>query len=307
MDVLADVLSLTRLENATLCSAGFVAPWGLRFAAADRTTFHILSRGSCWLLPTWGDAPIRLSQGDVVLVTDGSGHALADHPGTPVTDYGKMWDPDHREPNKETATLFCGAFYFEQDGPHPILSLLPPVIHLTAERAEHYPDLQAVVTLLMHEASRREPGAKTIIGRLIDVLFVYIVRTWLDKEPDHGTGWIGALVDPQIGRALALIHEKPQHRWTVEGLAEATSMSRAAFAKRFRDLVGESPMAYVRRWRMDLAAKLLRDTDHSIGQVATRVGYDSETTFNRMFRESRGVSPGRYRDRAPAPAVRMHE
>ena len=137
-------------------------------------------------------------------------------------------------------------------------------------------------------------------GGIIDVLFVYVVRAWMQEEPEHSASWIGALRDAQIGKALALIHETPQRRWSVERLAEATAMSRAAFAKRFRDLVGESPMAYLRRWRMDLAAKLLRDTDDSVGRVATRVGYDSETTFNRTFRESRGISPGRYRDRQSA-------
>jgi len=305
MDVLADVLALTRLENATLCSAGFVAPWGLTFEPAKRATFHIVSRGGCWLLPADGSTRLRLNQGDVALVTDGSGHALTDSPRTAAKHYGKLYEPGHQEPDRDTATLFCGAFYFEQDGPHPILSLLPGVIHLPADTARAHDDLQAVVQLLMREATRKGPGSKTVIGRLIDVLFVYIVRAWIQEEPEHRASWIGALRDPQIGKALALIHESPQRRWSVERLAKATSMSRAAFARHFRELVGESPMAYLRRWRMDLAAKLLRDTDDSVGRVASRVGYDSETTFNRTFRESRGTSPGRYRSSAisrPDPA-----
>jgi len=305
MDVLAEVLAVTRLTNTTLCSASFDAPWGLYFEPANRATFHVVGRGSCWLIPDGGGDPVRMNQGDVALMPHGAGHSLADRRDTPMEHYGvyqKALPRSTVEPGcggavGDTATLFCGAYQFEVDGPNPILSLLPPVIHLPADRAQGDHDLQAVVQLLMRESRGAAHGAKTVVTRLMDVLFVYVVRAWLKEQPERGAGWIGALRDPQIGRALSLIHESPQGRWTLEMLAGEVSMSRAAFAKRFTTLVGEAPMTYLRRWRMDLAAGLLREAEGSVGWVANKVGYESETTFSRTFRRSRGVPPGQYRAR----------
>ena len=301
--MLAEVLAVTRLTNTTLCSASFAAPWGLCFEPANRATFHIVSRGACWLLRSDGGDPVRMNQGDVALMTHGAGHSLADHPDTPMEHYGvyqKALPRSTLEPGQggevgDTATLFCGAYYFEQDGPNPILSLLPSVIHVPADRAKGDHEIQAVVQLLMQESTGPAPGAKTVVTRLMDVLFVYVVRAWLKEQPERGAGWIGALRDPQIGRTLSLMHEAPQRRWTLHLLATEVSMSRAAFAKRFSALVGEAPLSYLRRWRMDLAARLLREAEGPVGWVADKVGYDSETTFSRTFRRSRGVSPGRYR------------
>ena len=290
MDVLADVLAVTRLANTTLCSERFAAPWGLVFEPAHRATFHIVSRGSCWLLSGTGSNPLRMHQGDVVLLAHGSGHALANHPDTPTEHFGTYGGTlKSGPPEGDAVDLFCGAYYFEQDGPNPILSLLPPVIHVPADRAQGDHDLQAVVQLLMRESAEPAPGSQTVITRLMDVLFVYVVRTWLKEQPERAAGWIGALRDPQIGRVLSIIHAAPEKRWTVESLAKEVSMSRAAFAKRFTTLVHEAPQTYLRRWRMDLAARLLRETERSVGWVANQVGYESETTFSATFRRSRDM------------------
>jgi len=298
MDVLADVLAVTRLANTTLCSERFAAPWGLVFEPASRATFHIVSRGSCWLLPGADSDPVRMHQGDVVLLARGLGHALADHPDTPAEHFGTYGGTlKSGPPEGDTVALFCGAYYFELDGPNPILSLLPPVIHLPADRAQRDHDLQAVVQLLMRESADPAPGSQTVITRLMDVLFVYVVRTWLKEQPERAAGWIGALRDPQIGKVLSMIHAAPQQRWTVDLLAKEAFMSRAAFAKRFTTLVQEAPQTYLRRWRMDLAARLLRETEGSVGWVANQVGYESETAFSATFRRSRAVAPGRYRAR----------
>jgi transcriptional regulator GlxA family with amidase domain len=134
-----------------------------------------------------------------------------------------------------------------------------------------------------------------VLPRLIDTLFVYIVRAWLRDQPEGSCGWLGALRDPQISKALSLIHERPQEPWTVEALARAVAMSRAAFAKRFAELVGEPPLAYVTRWRMDIAAKLLRESRETVARIAGRVGYVSETAFAKAFRRRRQLAPGAYR------------
>jgi len=297
MDVLADVLAVTRFGNTYLGHSTFAPPWGFEIKPAKSATFHIVSRGSCWLLPESAIEPIRLNQGDVALMAHGAGHALLSHPDSPVEDYAKVANVQRKDEHQsdDSTDLFCGAYHFEQDALHPLLSLLSPVIHLPADQALRDDELQTVIRLLMRENCRPDPGSKAVKQQLMNVLFVYIVRAWLTKQPECKAGWLGALRDPQVGKALALIHETPQQRWTVDLLAKAVSMSRAAFAKRFSLLVGEAPLTYVTRWRMDLAANLLRESNAAIVSVAARVGYESETAFSKTFRKSRGIPPGQYR------------
>lgn len=161
------------------------------------------------------------------------------------------------------------------------------------------PYLQALLArLLAREARGESVGSELVIPRLIDSLLVALIRSWLDSQPLHSIGWFGALRDPQVGRALGLIHQAPQHRWTVAELATRVGQSRAAFARHFVNLVGEPPMAYVTRWRVNLAAKRLRSTGDSIEAIAEDVGYDSPTAFGKAFRKHFGHTPGRYRHRA---------
>ena len=302
MDVLAEVLAVTRLANSTLCSESFVGPWGLVFAPSNRATFHIVIRGGCWLLPGSGLDAIQLNQGDVALLPHGTGHTLTDQPDTSNQHFRHYGTPPAARdgPRQDTTTLFCGGYHFEQDGVNPITSLLPPIVHLPADSACGDRDLQDVVHLLMRESAKRAPGGSTVVARLMDVLFVYVVRAWLQVQPQHAAGWIGALRDPQVGRALAMMHEAPRQPWTVESLASAVDMSRATFAKRFTAMVGDPPLTYLRRWRIELAARLLRESDQRVGSIANQVGYDSATTFSRTFRQNRGLAPGEYRKRVVA-------
>ncbi|MBL1274624.1 MAG: AraC family transcriptional regulator [Ectothiorhodospiraceae bacterium] len=299
MDVLADVLAVTRFGNTTLCQAEFTAPWGIQFEKERRATFHIVSRGSCWLIPGKEAKPIQMMQGDVALVVHGEGHILADSPETPVQHYltavKKVCSVESAESN--STVLFCGAYHFEQDGAHPLLSLLPPVIYLSADQAQSDESLRSLVRMLMRERcqSSSGPGSSAIISRLSDVLFILVVRAWLAKQPECSAGWLGALRDPHIGKILSLVHATPQQSWSVASLANEVSMSRAAFSKRFSHLVGVAPLTYIRRWRMDLAARLLRESTTSVARVAEQVGYESETSFSKTFRQSRGHSPGSYR------------
>jgi transcriptional regulator GlxA family with amidase domain len=138
----------------------------------------------------------------------------------------------------------------------------------------------------------------TVTARLVDVLFIQIIRGWLEQQPEGSAGWLGAVRDPQVGRALALMHGEPRRDWTVESLAAEVACSRATFARRFRELVGEPPLVYLTRLRMDVAARLLRDGELSLATIAERVGYGSEFAFNRTFHRVRGVPPGRYREQA---------
>lgn len=316
MDVLSNVLNVTNLATIVLGTREFLPPWGLQIDGIDKSTVHIVRRGSCWL--RHGDAdPIKLNAGDVVLLANGGAHSLSsDREARDLEPYPQAVARSHNnvvpslhgrpDPSAEATVLQCAGYQFSQEGAHPLLALLPPVIVIPADQANSDSELQTLLRLLTQEATRRDVGTDLVLPRLIDTLFVYVLRTWLRDQPEGSAGWLGALRDPQIRKALSLIHESPQVPWTVESLAQQAAMSRAAFAKRFMDLVGEPPLAYVTRWRMDLAAKMLRESREPVARIAGRVGYLSETAFAKAFRRRRKMPPGAYRyQRAAVPNVKL--
>lgn len=305
MDVLSNVLQVTNLATIVLGWREFLPPWGIAVGELDRSAVHIVRRGSCWL--RYGDAePIRLNTGDVVLLPNGGDHTLSSERDVRNPEpYSQAIARSHNnvvpslrgrpDPAAESTILQCAGYQFSQEGAHPLLTLLPSVVHMTADAVNGDSELQLLLRLLTQESTRREAGTDLVVPRLIDTLFVYIMRAWLRDQPEGAGGWLGALRDPQIRRALSLIHESPQVPWTVESLAHAAAMSRAAFAKRFTDLVGEPPLAYVTRWRMDIAAKMLRESREPVARIASKVGYLSETAFAKAFRRRRKMPPGAYR------------
>lgn len=304
MDVLSDVLRVSALGNAILNRSELLAPWGLEVGVEVQAAIHVVQRGVCWLRVA-KRAPLRLGPGDVVLVPRGTVHALVDDPRTPAEPFERALERMRARRARrrgarpeDTSVLVCAEIKFDQAEPHPLMTVLPPIIHVPAEAADGDGGLQAVVRILAREAQGDRMGAELVVPRLIDTLLVFVVRRWLEQQPVESAGWLGALRDPEIGRALALVHEEPSHRWTVDGLASRVAMSRAAFARRFTSLVGESPHAYVTRWRMNLAARLLRTTSMSAERIATEVGYESPTAFNVAFRRHLAMSPGRYRKAA---------
>ena len=287
------------------------APWGQRFPAAlGSASFQVILQGSCWLSPPSG-APIGLSAGDVVFFSHGHGYGLADSPATPMAE--PTCDPlEDAElfasasvggPEQGTVTVtLCGGYQLDPGRAHPILAHLPDVIHLPAHPG-HRPELRAAVDLLGSEIHQPRLGADTIVPALLDMLLLYILRTWVDEQPANGaaTGWSAALRDPATGAALHAIHSDPSLPWTVEMLGRHAGLSRAAFSHRFRTLVGQPPLTYLTWWRMTLGARLLRTSDAPVGQVATRAGYRSEFAFANAFKRAYGTSPGRYRRRTRLP------
>lgn len=321
MDVLSNVLSVTSLATSALGSREFVAPWAIQIDAPKESAVHIVRRGTAWLR-VGNDEPLRLNTGDIALLAGGHRHALSSEREPrefePVTQAiarahnNVVPSLRGRTDTADSTVIQCAGYGFSSDGfspegAHPLLSLLPPVIVVRANRADEDAELQLLLRLLSLEATRRDAGVELVMPRLIDTLFVYLLRVWLRDQPEGAAGWLGALRDPQIRKALSLIHESPQAPWTVESLARQAAMSRAAFAKKFMDLVGQPPLAYVTRWRMDLAAKLLRESREPVARIASRVGYLSETAFAKAFRRRRKMPPGAYRSqrlrRAKAPAA----
>jgi AraC-like DNA-binding protein len=304
MDLLADILSVTRLGHTLLNQSELLPPFGLEIASTFKAAVHVVHRGACWVRIDGERRPTRLAAGDVVLVPRGIRHVLADEPDRAAEPYERAllrmrrrFEPGRACESDQSVMLLCAEYEFEKDSPHPLLASLPKMIHLRGDTARKDPSIERLVELLLTEAKQRRSGADLVVPRLVDTLLVFIVRTWLSMQPKDTGGWLGALRDPTVGRALSLIHEAPERSWTVELLAKQVGQSRAAFARKFVELVGEPPLAYVTRRRIDLAASLLRSGDETAERIAELVGYASPAAFGKAFRRHMQVSPGAYRNR----------
>ncbi|GHB05856.1 AraC family transcriptional regulator [Streptomyces chryseus] len=311
MDILTEALASMRTGHPASVRTNGRAPWGLRLPPVAGAGFHVVLYGTCWLVPL-ADAsphlkPIPLNPGDVIFLRDGRGHILADHPSTPAEEF----EAEHYQGGSPIGavtiggqgaetSLLCGNYHLDQGHPHPLVRQLPEVIHLPTRHGRH-PELSAAVQLLGTELENPRIGSDGIVPTLIDSLLLYILRAWLDDQPPAAAqGWAAALGDSAVAPALSAIHAAPSAQWTVESLAGRAGLSRAAFARRFAALVGEPPMAYLTRWRMTTAARLLRETDAPLTTVAARTGYGSEFAFAKAFKREYGRAPGVYRREARA-------
>ncbi len=272
---------------------------------AQCARFHIILDGQLWLRTGSGD-PIELTRGDLVALPHGDGHSLFDAPTSATRSLPELLREKKGKDRLRVggegakATFWSGRIEFEDSRGNPLLAVLPRVIILRGELAKSVQWLEPTLAILSSESCSERPGSQTVVSRLADVIFIQIVRGYLNSLGGEGTGWLPALADPQVGAALALVHQSPERDWTVQELAQRVAMSRSAFAARFTRMVGEPPLHYVTRWRMQRAAALLRDGQASIAQVAEAVGYESEAAFSKAFKRAMGVAPGAYR-RATRP------
>jgi AraC-like DNA-binding protein len=308
-DVLTSVMDAVRLRSRVFCRSELRAPWGMALKRSDYAHFHVIERGGAWLRIE-GEEPVALAGGDLVVVPRGTGHTLTDSLATKARPLAEMAGRRSSEAGgclvmrgggegAETQ-LVCGSFRFERRDAHPLLELLPPLIHLRPAETAAAEWLEATLRFLAWETREAKPGTETIVSRLTDVLFVQVLRAWIESLPEGRGGWMGALRDRQIGAALAQVHRSPERDWTNASLAEAVGMSRSRFAARFTALVGEPPLAYLSRWRLETAAGLLKDGTLGLAEIAARVGYESEAAFSKAFRRRFGAPPGAYRRRAAA-------
>ncbi|MFF3068267.1 AraC family transcriptional regulator [Kitasatospora sp. NPDC057904] len=309
MDILTEALGSMRTAHPASVRTEGRAPWGLRLPPVMGAGFHVVLHGTCWLVPQDGRAePLMLDTGDVVFMRDGRGHVLADHPDTPALD-ASAYRVEESLPigtlslgggDGARTSLLCGSYHLDQGRPHPLVRQLPELIHLASGRGSH-PELDAAVRLLGAELERPRIGSAGIVPALVDALLLYILRAWFEAQPPAtAAGWAAALGDSAVAPALAAIHGAPATAWTVEALAGRSGLSRAAFARRFSSMVGEPPMAYLTRWRMTTAARLLRESDAPLTAVAAQAGYGSEYAFAKAFKREYGRAPGGYRREARA-------
>jgi AraC-like DNA-binding protein len=307
-DPLGGALHHVRMSGAFYCRTELTAPWGLTLPALpEYMWFHIVISGSLDLEA--GGEPVTLRAGDLAVVTHGEGHVLRSEPGAtapliPELDREEVSDRYEilrHGGGGEATLLLCGAVRFDDPAARHFVAALPDLIRIEAPRAPQLERLQGTLALIAAEAMHPRPGGEAVITRLADVLVIQAIRAWLETDPGARTGWLGALRDPRIGRALALIHADPAHPWTVATLAREVAMSRSAFAARFTELVGEPAMQYVTRFRMQVAMNALRDDGATVGQLASRLGYRSQAAFARAFKREVGVPPGAIKRRPREP------
>jgi AraC-like DNA-binding protein len=240
--------------------------------------FHVVTAGQCWL-EVEGANSCHLRPGDLALVPHGEGHRLVGAAGVTAV---KLFDSprelvsDRYEILRhggggESTTVICGVVRW----------------------------IQSTLRFMAAEARELRPGGETVITRLADILVIQAIRSWIARDPAAQTGWLGALRDQQIGRAIALVHRDPARNWTVASLAMAVGMSRSAFAARFSQLVGEPAVRYVTRWKMHAALMWLKEENAALSEIASRLGYESEAAFSRAFKRFVGISPGAARRREP--------
>ena len=313
-DPLGEALHFLELRGAFYCRSEFTAPFGLELPAFEGYLwFHVITGGSCWLEAPEAQ-PRRLAASELALVPHGEGHWLRSEPDAPAPSIfelereqlGERYEILRHGGGGAPTTLICGAVRFDHPAARNLVEILPSIMHLEAASAPQLDWMQSTLRLMAVEAHELRPGSEAVITRLGDILVIQAIRSWLETDPAAKTGWLGALQDKQIGRAIALIHRDPARNWTVASLADELAMSRSAFAARFTELVDEPAMQYVTRWRMQVAVGALRNDGATVGELASRLGYRSEAAFARAFKRVIGIPPGAVKRSSPeASAVSL--
>lgn len=305
-DVIDDLLSTVRVRTSVYCRSEMRAPWGFGVESRANPSFHVVIRGSCFLEVDGDETQRPLQGGDLVLLPHGTRHWMRDAPSsrvqwlehilgeTPIASDGWL----RHGGNGELTELLCGGFVLEAESVDPVLRALPRVLHIRGVDGKPVPWVSATLTLVGAVTSSATAGGDAALARLTETMVTQALRAALAEFAFADAARTRALRDPQIAAAVRLIHAQPDLAWTVERLAAHVGYSRSAFASRFRETVGESPIAYVTRSRLATAAALLTRTKMSIREVATRAGYSSDASFGRAFKRAFGIAPGYYRVRA---------
>ncbi len=297
VDPLGAVLADLRLRSTFHCRTEGAAPWGVDVPAFEGCmTFHVVTEGSCVL--EVGGVRTLLGPGDLALVPHQE-HVLRSSPDARVVGRADLLPQRFLAPHYSLLRvdgggartgLVCGVVQPERAAAAHLLALLPPVLHVDGRDTARYGWLPALLDVIAHEAGEGRPGSVAVVSRLADVVVLQAVRAWLAEEAT-GPGWLRALQDPQVGRAVTELHRDPGAGWTLARLAREAQMSRTSFAARFTEVAGEPVMRFVARWRMHLATVALADGAR-VGEVARQLGYESEAAFSRAYKRLVGVSPG---------------
>ncbi|NKY35667.1 AraC family transcriptional regulator [Nocardia speluncae] len=304
MDILADILTVGGVRGSAGARIEAGGTWGISWSARCTAAFYAVTSGTAWLcLP--GREAQQLMPGDVVLLPSGVEHGLSSAPGVPLAPCGECGGDAAMADGSvlrlgagEVQTHILGAGYeYDPTVSTQVMTTLPHVLHIRADHGGNC--LDDTVRLLSRELAYPQIATAFILNRLVDILLVQLLRFWLAKHPDEARGsWLGVLADPVVSDALTRLHEEPARGWTIESLAAELTISRSTLTRRFRAVTGAAPADYLTRWRMDLAAIRLRDTDDTLDTIARSVGYTSVYAFSRAFRRARSQAPGQFRNAA---------
>jgi len=322
MDVLSEVLNVVRLDGALFFNGEFSAPWSFRSppssAVAPYVTagarhvimFHLLTEGSAYVRLD-DRPPVALGAGDIVIFPHGDSHIMGNGPMAAPADYGKELERIFSQGLKVTRSsgggeitrFVCGYMACDPHVSKVLLSGLPPLLRVEIGNDASGKWLENSIRFSVDEAGESRAGAGAVRARLSEVLFVETLRRYVSMMPPETTGWLAGARDAEIGTALAVLHRDPAHAWTLEELAKAAGISRSVLAERFQLYLGEGPIAYLTRWRLQLAAHRLTASSHGVARIAAEVGYRSEAAFNRAFKREFGLPPARFRGRLKADAA----
>jgi AraC-like DNA-binding protein len=319
MDPLSEVLSVLRFRDSEFVCTYANDPWGVSLRESrSRIRFHYVRRGSCWLTADDNATPLALGGGDLVVLAQGHGHRLSDKPtsvacdmaemirasGQQATHSGAFHEAFHLDIGGKgpTTTLISGSFEFQDLPETPVLSTLPAVFRIGGNSGAGLPSFEQNLQFMAREIEGKGAGAEFVLSRMVDVLFVQVLRAYIEGLSDGAGGFLGALRDPSVSSALALIHRQPGEPWTVGSLAAKVGVSRSTLAARFTQLVGEPPLGYLTRVRMQKATLLLRE-GATLAKTSRMTGYSSEASFSYAFRQWAGVAPGAYRKRLRAAST----
>ena len=313
MDALSETLRVVRLVGAIFINARFTAPWCYQSPRADSAApllepgadrvviFHLITEGECYV--ELGDVPpVRLVAGDAVIFPQGDAHRMTSQPGLPPATGARLDAVLARRPRQlayggggPTTRLVCGYLACDARLARMLLAGLPPMVRVNVRGSNAGTWLEASVRYALAEARSPRPGGAGVLAKLAEVLFIEVLRLYMNEQHEGSTGWLAGVGDRIVGGALNALHKSPAQAWTLEELARAAGASRSVLAERFQHLVGSSPMLYLTQWRMMLAANLLSRSNAPLARIAEDVGYQTDTAFSRAFRREFGAPPATWR------------
>lgn len=313
MDVLSDVLRTIRLEGALFLHAELGAPWCFQVpkgadiaqvlnpGAQGLAIFHLILQGQCWAQVQGGE-PVRLSSGDLVVIPHGDNHVVGSglqHAAVEVSNVIQPRVPEMARAryggDGEQTLIACGWFAYESGVSRMLIEQLPPLFSVRLRERPAGNWIEQSVSFVLTAGADGTPGSASVASKIAEVLLTEAVRGYIESMPTGNVGWLAGLRDAHAGRCLALMHAEPGRDWTIDTLAHEIHTSRSVLAERFTAAVGVSPMQYLTRWRMVLAAGLLRNQPGALGRIAEQVGYASEAAFIRAFKREYNISPGVWR------------
>ena len=313
MDALSETLRVVRLVGAIFINARFTAPWCYQSPRADTVApvlepgaermviFHLITEGECYVEMA-NEPPVRLVAGDAIVFPQGDAHRMTSQPGLPPATGGRLDRVLARRPRQldyggggPATRLVCGYLACDARLAGMLLTGLPPLVRVNVRGSNAGAWLEASVRYALAEARSPRPGGAGVLAKLAEVLFIEVLRLYMNEQSEGRTGWLAGVGDRVVGAALNAMHKDPAHAWTLDELARTASSSRSVLAERFQQLVGSSPMQYLTQWRMLLAANLLSRSNAPLASIAEDVGYQTDTAFIRAFRREYGAPPAAWR------------